>query len=407
VSGVPIVCDPDAATAESLRETLSGVGRVLVGVEALNQHLSARFDEDTIVLGPHVAESEAFAIADYMRVRRPSLGVVLVRVEVTTPLLQDALRAGVREVVDQRDTLGIKSAVQRSAHLSATLREQTPPQPAPASRTVSGRVVTVFSAKGGCGKTTLATNLAAALADRGRREVVLLDLDLAFGDVAIALQLFPAHTIADAVPIAESLDTETINTILTPHSPGLTALVAPVDPGSGESVPPSLVTRIIDLLRAQYDYVVVDTPPAFDEQVLAAFDASDVVALIATLDVPALKNLKLTLETLELLQYQRDKWRVVLNRADSKVGLSLNEVEKTLRTEISAHIPSSRDVPSAINRGVPIMLDDPKHPVSVSIKQFAERHVIPLQTTGKERGIPPELRNDRRSLIRKRRPKSA
>jgi pilus assembly protein CpaE len=408
VSGVPIVCDPDPDTAEALREALSGVARVFTGLEPLREYLSGPFDEDTIVLGPGIGEAEAFAIADYMRVHRPSLGVVLVREEVTTPLLQDALRAGVREVVDRRDALMLKAAVQRSAHLSAALREQGPaPTSAAGTPGVKGRVVTVFSAKGGCGKTTLATNLAAALADRGRREVVLLDLDLAFGDVAITLQLFPAHTIADAVPIAESLDHEAIQSILTPHSPGLTALVAPVDPGSGESVPPSLVTRIIELLRAQFDYVVVDTPPAFDEQVLAAFDASDVVALIATLDVPALKNLKLTLETLDLLQYQREKWRVVLNRADSKVGLSLSEVEKTLRTEITAHIPSSRDVPAAINRGVPIMLDDPKHPVSVAIRQFGERHVVAAAAPGgKERTAPAELRGDRRSLIRKRRPKT-
>ena len=408
MSGVPIVCDPDGSVAESLRETLSGVARVFVGLERLQAHLATPFDEDTIVLGPGVGEAEAFALADFMRVHRQSLGVVLVRTEVTTPLLQDALRAGIREVVDRRDTLGIKAAVQRSAHLSATLRDQTPGPQVPAQgRSVTGRVVTVFSAKGGCGKTTLATNLAAALADRGRREVVIVDLDLAFGDVAIALQLFPARTIADAVPMSESLDADGVRAILTPHSPGLSALVAPVDPGSGESVPPSLVTRILGLLREQFDYVVVDTPPAFDEQVLAAFDASDVVALIATLDVPALKNLKLTLETLDLLRYQKEKWRVVLNRADSKVGLALSEVEKTLRTEISAHIPSSRDVPAAINRGVPIMLDDAKHPVSLSIRQFAERHVIAAPATGsKERGVPAELRNDRRSLLRKRRPRT-
>jgi pilus assembly protein CpaE len=354
MSGVPIVCDPDQAVGESLRENLSGVARVFVGLERLQQHLSTPFVEDTIVLGPGVGEVEAFALADYMRVHRPSLGVVLVRTEVTTPLLQDALRAGIREVVDHRDTLGIKAAVQRSAHLSATLRDQTSGSHFPAQgRSAQGRVVTVFSAKGGCGKTTLATNLAAALADRGRRQVVIVDLDLAFGDVAIALQLFPARTIADAVPMAESLDAEAVQAILTPHSPGLSALVAPVDPGSGESVPPSLVTRILDLLR-----------------------------------------------------YQKEKWRVVLNRADSKVGLALSEVEKTLRTEISAHIPSSRDVPAAINRGVPIMLDDAKHPVSLSIKQFAERHVIAAPATGsQDRGVPADLRNDRRSLLRKRRPR--
>jgi pilus assembly protein CpaE len=121
---------------------------------------------------------------------------------------------------------------------------------------------------------------------------------------------------------------------------------------------------------------VVDTPPAFDDQVLTAFDVSDVVALIATLDIPALKNLKLTLETMDLLNYPRDRWRIVLNRADSKVGLAISEVEKTLRTTIAVQIPSSRDVPAAINRGVPIVLDDPKHPVSIAIRTFAEQSVV-------------------------------
>ena len=118
------------------------------------------------------------------------------------------------------------------------------------------------------------------------------------------------------------------------------------------------------MLKQQFDFVVVDTPPAFDDHVLAAFDQSDLVALLATLDIPALKNLKLTLETLDLLNYPRDRWRIVLNRADSKVGLALDEVEKTLKAPIAAQIPSSRDVPASINRGVPIVLDDPKHPVS-------------------------------------------
>jgi pilus assembly protein CpaE len=281
-------------------------------------------------------------------------------------------------VVDERDLSGLNAAVRRSQTLAAALREQQTPAgtPARASAAPRGKVITVFSAKGGCGKTTLATNMAAALADRGRREVCLVDLDLAFGDVAIALQLFPAHTIADAVPLSENLDFTALQALLTPHSPGLTTLVAPVEPGSAESIPASLIGHIIELLREQFDYVVVDTPPAFDDQVLTAFDLSDVVCLLATLDIPALKNLKLTLETMELLNYPRDRWRIVLNRADSKVGLAISEVEKTLRTTIAVQIPSSRDVPAAINRGVPIVLDDPKHPVSVAIRTFSERSVV-------------------------------
>ena len=208
------------------------------------------------------------------------------------------------------------------------------------SRTSRGRLITVFSAKGGCGKTTLATNLAAALADRGRREVCLVDLDLAFGDVAIALQLFPAHTIADAVPLADSLDASARR--LAAHA----ALARPDDPGRADRaghrrVDPgdAGVGACSTLLKEQFDFVVVDTPPAFDDHVLAAFDQSDMVALLATLDIPALKNLKLTLETLDLLNYPRDRWRLVLNRADSKVGLAVSEVEKTLKAPISVQIP--------------------------------------------------------------------
>jgi pilus assembly protein CpaE len=260
----------------------------------------------------------------------------------------------------------------------------------------------VFSAKGGCGKTTLATNMAAALADRGRREVCLVDLDLAFGDVAIALQLFPAHTIADAVPLGDNVDFGAVQALLTPHSPGLTTLVAPVEPGTGEGIPAVLVSRVLEVLRDHFDYVIVDTPPAFDDHVLSAFDLSDVVALIATLDIPALKNLKLTLETMDLLNYPRDRWRIVLNRADSKVGLAIGEVEKSLRATISAQLPSSRDVPAAINRGVPIVLDDPRHPVSVAIKTFAEQYVANVATGPGGNGRQGPAPRERRGLLRRR-----
>jgi pilus assembly protein CpaE len=262
-----------------------------------------------------------------------------------------------------------------------------------------GRIVTVFSAKGGCGKTTMSTNLAAVLADRGKREVCLVDLDLAFGDVAIALQLFPSHTIADAIPLGDTLDAQGVASLLTPHSPGLAALVAPVEPGAASTIPAELVGRILYILREEFDYVVVDTPPAFDDQVLAAFDRSDVIALLATMDIPAIKNLKLTLETMELLNYSKDRYQVVMNRADAKVGLVVSEVEKTLRTPIVSQIPSSAEVPKATNRGVPIVLDQPKHPVSLAIRAFADAYV--LTTPSVDQTVPYELRTDRRGLLRR------
>jgi pilus assembly protein CpaE len=322
-----------------------------------------------------------------------------VRSRVDTGLLAEAMRAGVRDVVGERNIAGLHEAVRRTKGLAEAIRNQSP---GAVNGRPRGRIITVFSAKGGCGKTTLATNMAAALADRGRREVCLVDLDLAFGDVAIALQLFPAHTIADAVPLGEHADFGAVQALLTPHSPGLTTLVAPVEPGSGEGIPASLVSRLLQVLRDHFDYVIVDTPPAFDDHVLSAFDLSDVVALIATLDIPALKNLKLTLETMDLLNYPRDRWRIVLNRADSKVGLKIDEVEKSLRATISAQLPSSRDVPAAINRGVPIVLDDPRHPVSVAVKTFAEQYVANVHSGPGGTRPGAAATGERRGLLRRR-----
>ena len=395
------IVDLDANTAETLHAALGPETLVLPSFDALRRHLEVQFGEDAVVLGPTVDVAAALSLAEQMRVNRPSLAIILVRRRVDTSVLSDALRAGVFEVVEERDLAGLNSAVRRARDLARRLRETVGGVPAAEDSPARGRLVTVFSAKGGCGKTTLATNLAAALADRGRREVCLVDLDLAFGDVAIALQLFPAHTIADAVPLQESLDMQALTSLLTPHSPGLTTLVAPIEPGTAESIPASLVAKILDLLKQQFDYVIVDTPPAFDDHVLAAFDQSEMVALLATLDIPALKNLKLTLETLDLLNYPRERWRLVLNRADSKVGLALNEVEKTLKAPIVAQIPSSRDVPASINRGVPIVLDDAKHPVSTAIKLFAERNVA-AGSAPVDDDIPQSIRTDRRGLLRRR-----
>lgn len=392
-----IILELDTTAGETIRSALGQNTKIAESFDALRRHLATDEAEDSAVLGPSVDLQSALELSEAMRVARPSLGVVLVRRRVDASLLQEALRAGIREVVEERDLAGLNAAVRRSGLLARALRDHDPagtPDQGPSKR---GTVVTVFSAKGGCGKTTLSTNLAAALADGGNRKVCLVDLDLAFGDVAIALQLFPAHTIADAVPLADTLDAPALLSLLSQHSPGLSALVAPLEPGTGEAIQGSLVGTILDLLRNEFDYLVIDTPPAFDDHVLAAFDRSDIVALIATLDIPALKALKLTLETLDLLNYSREKIRVVMNRSDSKVGLSLTEVQKTLKAPITAHIASSRDVPASINRGVPIVLDSPKHPVSQAIRRFGEEQIIKSSAAV----IPDKLRSDRRGLLRR------
>ncbi len=390
----------DPIGAESIKAALGPEAAVLPGLDALKSHLDLNLFEDCVVLGPSVDQLDVFALAEDMRLRRPSMGVVMIRRRIDTAILSDALRAGVREVVQERDLAGLATAVRRQREIAARLREQVETPEGRENPVRRARVVTVFSAKGGCGKTTLATNLASAIADSGKGTVALVDLDLSFGDVAIALQLFPTHTIADAVPLGEDLDGPALMSLLTTHRSGLQALVAPMEPSAADGIDTSLVVRILDLLRDEFDYVVVDTPPALDDNVLAAFDRSDVVALMATLDIPALKNLKLTLETLELIGYPRDRCKIVLNRSDSKVGLALSEVEKTLKAPIVAQIPSSRDVPASTNRGVAIVSDDPKSPVSQAIKKFIDEFVT---VTTNDDAIPAQMRTDRRTTRRWRR----
>src|SRR5680860_1016757 len=196
---MPVIVDMDPTIAHALQTAAGDETTTLPSLDALRQHLETDLIVDTVVLGPSTDLQSAMDLAETLRVQRPSCGVVLVRHRIDTSILTNSLRAGVREVVDARDLSGLNGAVRRSQKLAAELREQGPDPQHGGGSTRRGRVVTIFSAKGGCGKTTLATNLAASLADGGRREVCLIDLDLAFGDVAIALQLFPAHTIADAV----------------------------------------------------------------------------------------------------------------------------------------------------------------------------------------------------------------
>ncbi len=372
---MPVLVDLDPHSANHLVRALGPDALALSSLAELERYLHSFPNESVVVLGPTVTLAAGFDFAGRMRIERPSLGVILVRERFDSILLADALRSGVREVVARTDLDELRAAVWRAAELAARLQPETPPGGvaggvAPGGSGRNGMVVTVFSAKGGCGKTTLATNLGAALAATDR-DVCVLDLDLAFGDVAIVLQLHPAHTIADA-PRLSGLDEAGLRGLLTPHSRGLAVLAAPTEPGAADHIEAALVSDLLRVLRGMFDVIVVDTPAAFSDQVLATFDVTDLFLLMATLDIPALKNLKLTLETMDLLHYRRDRWRVILNRADSKVGLTVSEAERALHTTVSAQIPSSRSVPISINRGVALVHEDPGHPVSQEIRKLAD-----------------------------------
>jgi pilus assembly protein CpaE len=364
---MPTIVEPNAAVAELLSSAVSSHARTVPSLGDLKQLLADGGGEHAIVLGPSVDLDAAAALADTLRVTHPGTGVILVRRRVDTAVLAEALRSGMREVVEERDLTGLTAAVQRAGALWAALQGQEVRE----VEETTGRVLTVFSPKGGVGKTTLAVNTALALSTAGDHRVCLVDLDLGFGDVAITLQLMPTRTIADAVHLQQGLDVATLETLLTAYGENLSTLVAPVQPDAKETIPAALVGTVLRLLRSHFDFVVVDTAPSFDEHVLQAFDESDEIVLVTTLDVPTLKNVKVAIETLELLNFPATKLRLVLNRADEKVGLTSSQVESTLGMDIAVSVPSSPQVASATNAGDPIVRSSPRHPASLAISSFA------------------------------------
>ncbi|TDO64052.1 MinD-like ATPase involved in chromosome partitioning or flagellar assembly [Kribbella sp. VKM Ac-2571] len=234
-----------------------------------------------------------------------------------------------------------------------------------------GRIITVFAAKGGCGKTTIATNLAVSLWAFGARRVCLVDLDLQFGDVAIALGMRSQRSLCDAVQWTGSLTVERVAGLMTPFRPGLDCLLAPTGPGNAMQIPHTLIDELLPVLRDAYDYVVVDTPAQFNASVLAALDAADHQVLVATSERPSLKNLRLTLDVLDLL-YDASARSVVVNRSDRRADLTAADVDQLVRTPITVQLPNWTDVPASINRGEPITVGYPDHPVSQAVREFAD-----------------------------------
>ncbi|HVL91044.1 MAG TPA: P-loop NTPase, partial [Actinomycetota bacterium] len=276
-----------------------------------------------VVVGPDAGEGTALSLAAHLQQHAPDIGLIMVEHEVTAEVLQAALRAGVRDVLPVAfKATSLSEAMQRAESRSRRPHAAARDPEAGDGAALGGRIITVFSPKGGVGKSCVATNLAVLLAGAGHN-VAAVDLDLQFGDLAIMMQLFPSRTIYDAATAAGEMDPETLIEYLTPHRSGLGLLPAPLEPGLAENVSADAAQKVLVGLRTAGRTVVVDTPPWFNDHVLQALDVSDEMVLVATMDVPSIKNLKVALQTLAMLGYPRERLRLVLNRADSKVGLSL------------------------------------------------------------------------------------
>ena len=237
-----------------------------------------------------------------------------------------------------------------------------------------GRLICVLGPKGGSGKTLTSANLGVALAEQGQR-VAIVDLDLQFGDVALCLGLGPERTFYDLALAGGTLDSQKLSAYLMTHSSGLCALLAPTRPDQASSISVELIRDVYASLRSTFDCVIVDTPPGFTAEVIATIDAASDLVIVGMLDALSLKNTKLGLETLELMGCEPGSIKMVLNRSQSQVGISQSDVANVLGREPDVFVPSDREIPRAVNEGIPITIAKPASEAANAFRQLASLFV--------------------------------
>jgi pilus assembly protein CpaE len=364
-----VVVDPEpqyrARLVGHLGEGIAAYGSIDALAERIRPGRAA-----VVVFGPGLAGPEALAEIEKFTRARPEVSAILVATELSTGLLQQALRSGIRDVLGfPVEAQLLHESVARVGAMAVI--PGGPPAAAPPPE--RGRVITVSSTKGGSGKSVVATNLAVVLAKRTTRPVVIVDADLQFGDVAVLLRLSSGHTVVDAVSSMDRLDAHLLQSLMTRHErSNLYVLPAPLEPSFAERVTGDDMIRIIEILREFCAYVIVDTAAQFNDIVLALIEQSDDVVLVAGMDIPTIKNIKLGLQTLKLLSVPESKLHLLLNRANSKVKLDVSEVEKTLGMATEALIPSDILVPQTVNKGVPAVIDAPRSDVAKSFERLAD-----------------------------------
>jgi pilus assembly protein CpaE len=365
------VVDADQVVRSRLAMQLGDFAVPVQSIEALRERLTGI--PLVAVLGPSCATPDGIAAAEKLVNDRPEIGAILIAPELTTEVFRQAVRAGIRDVLAAPvDTSQLAEAVRRVVETLSTARASAPGYGTEATGEL-GHVITVFSTKGGAGKSVIAANLAVVLARRSEKPVVLVDADLQFGDVAVMLKLAPQHTIVDVVGSIDRLDAPLLQNLLVRHEPsGVFVLPAPLEPAFADQIGADDMVRIVEMLRTFASFVVVDTPAYFNDVVLGLIEISDDVLLVAGMDIPNIKNVKIGLQTLRLLNTPMSKLRLVLNRANSKVKLDVGEVERTLQVKADSLIPSDVVVPQSVNKGTPVVLDAPKSGVARAIEQLAD-----------------------------------
>jgi pilus assembly protein CpaE len=368
-----LVVDQDDDFVDSAKQLFDGSLPIARSLEEASQTISSG-DVRMVLIGPSYGTDEAIEQIRSLHNQDPSLVLMLVAEEVTADLLRKGMRAGVSDVLEAPlDEAKIEAAIEQFAHDVLNRHSASKPaSPPPDEAGGEGRIITVTSAKGGSGKTVMATNIALVLNRFPDKKVCLVDADLQFGDVCLVLQLEPRFTMVNAAHELHQLDAELLESLLTEHPSGLKVLAAPLEPAFADDITTAGLMQMLDVLKESFDYIVVDTAAMLDELILSLIEKSDDILMVVDMDLPSVKNAKLALETMRLLKFSTANVKLVLNRSNSKAKLDNKEIEGALKMEIMASVPSDAVVAASVNEGRPVVETDPKSKVAKGYESVAE-----------------------------------
>jgi pilus assembly protein CpaE len=360
------------------------VGAAASGTEAIA--IAAKLSPDVVLMDINMPDMDGITATERLSATVPTAAVVMMSVQGEADYLRRSMLAGAREFLVKPFSSDELTASIRQVHsrerekmsrmtaMPAVSHGANGSTPGGDDAGPEGRVIAIFSPKGGVGRTTVAVNLAVAAATELGKKVVLMDGSFQFGDVGVLLNLNPKNkSIADLVPELEAGEPESLDTFVINHSAGIKVLLAPPSPEMAELITPAGVKRVLESLRAQNDLVIVDCTSGFNDTTLAILDSADVVLTMLSLEITSIKNMRLFLELAEQLGYDQDKVKLVLNRADSSLGIRVTDVESSIGRKVDHTIVSDgRSVVYALNRGVPFFLSNREAQVSQDILRLAQ-----------------------------------
>ncbi|HEX7973081.1 MAG TPA: response regulator [Anaerolineales bacterium] len=382
-----LIVDDIAETRENLRKLLQFendvevVGAARTGKEGIDNAREQK--PDVILMDINMPDMDGITATEAIRKFNPYTQIIMLSVQGDPNYMRRAMLAGARDYLTKPPSVDeLTSAIRRAGKMAKDerLKSAPPVQAAGPGATVAtpaggslGKVIVVYSPKGGSGCTTLAINLAMAL-HNDETPTALVDANLQFGDVAVFLNEQGKNSVADLAPRADELDPEVVEEVMVLHpASGVKILASPSRPEYAENVSGDQFAKILDYLRRLYSYVIVDTCSTLTDVILGAIDASDAIILITTQDIPAIKNARLFLDLIDVLKINRKRVLFVMNQFDKRIGITPEKISESFKHEIVAVIPADeRVVVPSINRGVPFMLGDRSRPIARSVLGLAE-----------------------------------